>query len=80
VEKSVEELDLDPLIYGDPENLFPVNAISLGMGYDLFSIGNLNIACGGQLSFYKTGQALRTLYGNSLISGQLYLHIYPGRM
>jgi hypothetical protein len=80
VEKSVEELDLDPLIYGDPENLFPVNAISLGMGYDLFSIGNLNIACGGQLSFYKAGQALRTLYGSSPVSGQLYLHIYPGRM
>ena len=80
VQKSVEELALNPLVYGDPENLFPVNAVSVGMGYDLFSIGNLNIACGGQLSFYKTGQALGALYGNLPVSGQLYLHIYPGRM
>ncbi|MFI5124563.1 MAG: hypothetical protein ACHQDF_04500 [Chitinophagales bacterium] len=80
VQKSVEELVLNPLIYGDHENLFPVNAISLGIGYDLFSIGNLIIAGGGQIALYKTDRTLSSLYGNGPLSGQLYLHIYPGRM
>ena len=80
VQKSVEELDLNPSIYGAPENLFPVNAFSLGAGYDLFSVGNLIIAGGGQLSVYKTDRMLHALYGNMPLSGQLYLHIYPGRM
>jgi hypothetical protein len=80
VQKSVEELDLNPLIYGDHEHLFPVQAVSLGAGYDLFSIGNLIIAGGGQLSLYKTNHTLSALYGNTPLSGQVYLHIYPGRM
>lgn len=80
VQKSVEELALNPLIYGDPKNLFPINAFSLGVGYDLFSIGNLIIAGGGQFSIYKTDRTLSTLYGNAPLSGQVYLHIYPGRM
>jgi hypothetical protein len=80
VQKSVEELALNPLIYGAPESLFPINAISLGAGYDLFSIGTLIIAGGVQLSAYKTDRTLSALYGNTPISGQVYLHIYPGRM
>ncbi|HEY4155209.1 MAG TPA: hypothetical protein VGM24_07270 [Puia sp.] len=80
VQKSVEELALDPVIYGNAEWLFPVNAVSLGLGYDLFRIGHLIVAGGGQLSLYKTSDALNSLYGATPLSGQIYLHIYPGRM
>jgi hypothetical protein len=80
VQKSVEELALDPVIYGKSDVLFPVNAVTLGLGYDLFSIGHLIVAGGGQLSLYKTDHILSNLYGETPLSGQLYLHIYPKRM
>ncbi|HZK65443.1 MAG TPA: hypothetical protein VFC34_14965 [Puia sp.] len=80
VQKSVEELALDPAIYGKEDVEFPVNAITAGLGYDLFSVGHITVAGGGQLSLYKTDQTLSRLYGNTPLSGEIFLHIYPGRM
>jgi hypothetical protein len=79
VQKSVEELNLDPAIYGDPESLFPIHAVSLGLSYDLFAVGGLTVAGGGQLSLYRSPGALTGLYGSTPMSGQLFLHIYPGK-
>ncbi|HVY76529.1 MAG TPA: hypothetical protein VG890_16985 [Puia sp.] len=80
VQKSVEELNLDPLIYGDEDELFPVNAVSLGFNYDLFSIKNLVFAGGAQLAGYKSSQILNERYGSFPLSAEVFLHIYPGRM
>ncbi len=80
VQKSVEELALDPLIFGKSDVLFPVNELTMGIGYDLFSVDRLTIAGGGQFSIYKTNQTLSNLYGETPVAAELYLHVYPGRM
>lgn len=78
-QKSVEELDLDPVTYGD-NALFPVNALTLGLNYDLFYIGKFRVAGGGQLTGYHADNRLDNLYGKNPISGQVFLRIYPSLM
>lgn len=78
VQKSTEELDLNPVVYG--KTLFPVNAFIAGAGYDILRVKPVNIAIGGQLSFYKTPSALVSLYGRNPISGEVFLRIYPAMM
>ncbi|RKD15131.1 hypothetical protein BCY91_06310 [Pelobium manganitolerans] len=78
-QKSVEELDLDPVTYGD-HALFPVNALTLGLNYDLFYIGKFRVAGGGQLTGYHADNRLDNLYGKNPISGQVFLRIYPSLM
>jgi hypothetical protein len=80
VQKSVEELALNPAVYGKEDVLFPVNALTLGLSYDLWSVGHLKIAGGGQWSLYHSDHTLSGLYGNMPFAGQLFLHIYPVRM
>jgi len=79
VQKSVEELDLDEVQYGK-HTLFPVNALSLGLHYDVVTIGKMRMAAGGQLSAYHTDATLTELYGKNPYSGQVFLRIYPGLM
>lgn len=78
-QKSVEELDLNPIMYGD-HSVFPVNALTLGLNYDLFSIGKFRIAGGGQLTGYHADSRLNSLYGKNPMSGQVFLRIYPSLM
>ena len=80
VQKSVEELDLDPVLYGPYNMLFPLQALTLGIGYDLFTIGHLTVAGGGQVSAYRPPSQLTGLYGQNPLAGQVYLHLYPGKM
>lgn len=80
VQKSVEELDLDPAVYGFSNPLFPLQALTLGAAYDLFHFGHLNVAGGGQLSAYRPASPLTGLYGSYPLAGEIYLHLYPGRM
>ncbi|MFC3363676.1 hypothetical protein ACFOG5_10890 [Pedobacter fastidiosus] len=78
VQKSVEELNLDENIYG--ENLFGVNALSLGLNYDVLNLSKFKTAIGGQVSFYNTNGALNTLYGKNPIGAQVFIRIYPALM
>ena len=80
VDKSTEELDLDPAAFPASTALFALNTLTIGAGYDLFRIGHLVVAGGGQLSFDKAPATLRPLYGGMPIGGEIYLHIYPGTM
>lgn len=80
VQKSAEELNLNPAVYGENNPLFPLNAGTLGAAYDLFSIGHLTVAGGAQGSAYKPTSSLRGLYGRLPLGGEVYLHLYPGRM
>jgi len=80
VEKSVEELDLDETVFGTPDRLFGLNTGTVGAGYDLFHIGHLVIAGGGQISLNRPASVLQGLYGAWPLGGEVYLHIYPGRM
>jgi hypothetical protein len=79
VEKSVEELSLDENIYGT-DVLFPVNAFTLGLNYDVLHIGTTNIAAGGQFSYYHADKKLNPLYGKNPMAFEAYLRIYPSLM
>lgn len=78
VQKSVEELHLDETVFGDV--LFPVNAFTLGVSYDILQVGKTNIALGTQLSLYKADKRLDALYGRNPMAGQVYIRIYPSAM
>lgn len=79
VQKSSEELNLDENIFGH-DGVFGVHALTAGANYSLFSLGPVIFAGGGHLSFYRSAQALESLYGKNPIGGQLYLRIYPKLM
>lgn len=79
VQKSVEELNLNETIYGD-NGLYPVNLLAVGANYDLFHLDPVNIAIGGQFSFYHADNKLDALYGKNPLSMELYLRIYPRLM
>lgn len=78
VEKSVEELSLDEDIYG--HSVFPVNAATIGLNYEILSIGKFKVAAGGQFSVYTSSSRLDDLYGNNPIALQAYLRLFPSLM
>lgn len=79
VQKSVEELNLDPTKFGE-ETLFPVNALTAGVSYDLLNIAKTRLALGAQFSVFFDDKALQELYGKNPMALQVYLRIYPGLM
>ena len=79
VQKSAEELDLDRTYYGH-DVLFPVHALTAGFNYDLLKVGQTRLAGGSQITFYKTPERLKSLYGKSPLALELYLRIYPALM
>ncbi|HEY8927781.1 MAG TPA: hypothetical protein VIM55_01220 [Mucilaginibacter sp.] len=76
VQKTTEELNLNRIIYGN-DTIFPVNAVSVGINYDLLKLGPLNIAAGGQVSYYGVTDQLKSLYGTGPMGGEVFLRIYP---
>lgn len=79
VQKSVEELDLSEEIY-DEGTLFPVNAFTLGINYDLIKIAKLKLQAGSQITFYTSPQKLEKLYGQNPMAFEIYLRLYPDFM
>jgi len=79
VQKTTEELVLNPVTYGD-NTIFPINAITLGLNYDLVKIGPLNLAAGGQLTYYAADSKLNSLYGKNPMGGEVFLRLYPRLM
>lgn len=79
VQKSREELNLSETAYGH-DAVFPVHAFTAGVNYDLFHMGNTNVALGGQFTFYNPDERLSNLYGQNPLAGEVFLRIYPGLM
>lgn len=79
VQKTTEELVLNPVIYGD-NTIFPINALTLGLNYDLVKVGPLNLAAGGQLTYYAADSKLNSLYGKNPMGGEVFLRLYPRLM
>jgi hypothetical protein len=79
VQKSGEELGLNEPDF-DYHDLFPVNAVTIGGSYDLFNVGPLRLAAGGQFAFYSADRRLDPLYGNTPMAYQVYLRLYPQLM
>jgi len=80
VQKSEEELNLYTPVAASAIRQFDLNTLTIGGAYDLLRIGHLVLAGGAQFSVNRPATALQGLYGRSPIGGELYLHIYPGRM
>lgn len=79
VQKSTEELELDPLVYG-PDVLFNINAFTAGINYDLTPLSLSKLAVGGQFTCYHAPDKLNSLYGKSPMAFEVYLRFYPGLM
>jgi hypothetical protein len=79
VQKSTEELNLDDAFYGE-KILFPVNALTLGLNYDILELAKTRLAVGGQFTFFHASQKLDNLYGNNPLSGEIFVRIYPSLM
>ncbi len=78
VQKSTEELNLDENIYGD--DLFNVNAYTIGANYDLLQIHKTKIALGTHFTFNNEPSTLYSLYGKNPSAFEVYLRIYPSQM
>lgn len=76
VQKSVEELNLDETVYG-VHSLFPVNAFTLGLNYDIIQTGIFRGAGGAQTTLYAADPKLDNLYGKNPVAAQIYLRFYP---
>ncbi len=79
VQKSIEELSLNETIYGH-DAVFPVNAFTLGLNYDLLNIGKTKLAGGSQFTFYRADNKLNSLYGKNPTAFEVYLRFYPSLM
>lgn len=79
VQKSVEELALDEITY-EHDAVFPVNAGTVGLSYDLLQSKPARIALGAQGSLYHSSTMLNSLYGKNPAAFEVYLRIYPGVM
>jgi len=77
VQKSVEELALDETVFGE-NILFPINAFTIGLNYDLLKIGQTRLALGAQGSLYQAPSGLDKFYGNNPLAAELFVRIYPG--
>ena len=79
VQKSVEELNLDEIDFGH-DAVFPVHALTVGASYDILNMGKMKVALGSQVSIFNPDDRLSDLYGDTPLSGQIYLRIYPRAM
>src|SRR5690606_8218433 len=79
VEKSTGDLLLDGSLYGE-QVLFPLNALTLGIQWNLANVLKTNMAIGLQGSLYVAPEELEPVYGKNPLGMQVYLRIYPGRM
>ena len=79
VQKTTEELALDESVYGH-DAVFPVNAFTVGINYDVFHLGKTNAALGTQFTFYNADSKLNSLYGKNPMAFEVYLRLYPAMM
>lgn len=78
VQKNTEELNLAPASVNAA--IFNVHAITLGINRRLFQTLGTDVTLGVQSTYNIIPQGLNTLYGNSPLSGEVYLKISPSLM
>jgi hypothetical protein len=78
VQKTTDELNLVPASVNTA--IFNVNAITLGINHRLFQTWSTDVTLGVQSTLNAIPQGLNTLYGNSPLSGEVYLKISPSLM
>lgn len=77
VQKSAEELNLEN---GFKEKTFNIHKITLGTNRRLFYAGPIELLAGLQASLNVPPNSLQNVYGNTPVSGQVYLQIRPKLM
>ncbi|MCF2519403.1 hypothetical protein [Dyadobacter sp. CY351] len=79
VEKNISELGITR--YDDiGKEKFPVSLFSLGINRQIASFQNTILQAGAQMGIYSIENSLKSVYGNTPLSGQVYLRITPGLM
>jgi hypothetical protein len=74
VQKSPEELSLEGF---EHDEIFNINALTLGANYRIFQFAGTDVSLGLQGSIYFTPGGLETIYGKNPLSAQVYLKISP---
>lgn len=77
IEKSAGELLLDQF---EENELFGINALTLGLNYTILRQWNTNLAIGAQGTLYSADSRLDPVYGNSPKSLEIYMRISPALM
>lgn len=77
VQKSTEELNLAAEDYG-AHTLFFVNALTIGLTYDVLEIAHTRLALGGHVTGFYASKQLHGLYGKDPMGGEVFIRIYPG--
>lgn len=76
LQKSAEELNLDQF---EQEQLFNIQALTVGANYVFMRAAGTNFAIGAQGSVFAAPQ-LNSLYGKNPLSAEVYLRFYPDLM
>lgn len=76
VQKSAEELSISSVT----DALYNVNAFTLGINHRLFTQAKTDFTLGVQATVNAIPAGLSALYGNTPLSGQVYLKISPAKM
>lgn len=76
VQKSTHELNLDEVEFPS-DALFPINALTIGLNYDVLRMIKTRLAVGGQFTTYFADRRLDPLYGKNPMAFEIYLRIYP---
>ncbi len=86
VTKSAAELglasDIDPG-FGGPlraNSLLSINSLTLGINHRLAQVHNTDFVLGAQLTGAIPAKALQPVYGNTPLSGEIYLRLSPSLM
>lgn len=79
VEKTAGSLLLDEDLYHH-DNLYSIQALSLGFQQKVLQQWNSNFSLGLQGRLYFTPEEITDVYGEYPIGAQVYLRIYPGKI
>lgn len=62
------------------EQVFTVNALTLGYSREIGRVGGLDALVGGALTFHAAPSELRSVYGDLPVGVHVFLRLRPGRM
>jgi hypothetical protein len=76
IQKSAHELKITQ----QPDDLFLINALTIGTSYNFLHAFNTNFRVGIQGSAFFTPSKLQALYGKLPLSAEIYIHVLPINM
>lgn len=74
IQKSGEELQ----IHSAHDEIYDINALTLGYNRDLYKFSNTVISAGIQGSVFFPGKELEPIYGKMPLSAEVYIRLSPG--